>query len=97
MQELHEYKEKNGKKWKEVAEDIGITYRGLKYIIDGKRKPSKSVVKLIEVEFDSGQTCTFHSRVSETGGISESFASDLRNILNIDGTDKFGALSQEAM
>lgn len=49
MQELHEYKEKTGKTWAAVADDIGITYRGLKYIIDGKRRPSKSVVKLIKV------------------------------------------------
>lgn len=89
--------------WEAIEEKSSVTHPALgRGVIKRKEiKPLSNkqgyVVKLIEVEFDSGQTCTFHSRVSETGGISESFASDLRNILNIGRTDEFGALSQEAM
>lgn len=39
-------------------------------------------VKLIEVSFDSGQTCVFHSRVSKDGELSESLAKDTKKILD---------------
>jgi ADP-ribosylglycohydrolase len=36
------------------------------------------IVRLIEVAFDCGQTCTFHARVSKEGEVSESLAKDLK-------------------
>jgi len=35
------------------------------------------VTKLIEVLFDCGQTCIFHSRVADNGEVSESLSKDL--------------------
>jgi ADP-ribosylglycohydrolase len=39
-------------------------------------------VKLIEINFDCGQTCVFHSRVSTDGELSESLAKDTIKTLN---------------
>jgi len=38
--------------------------------------------KLIEIEFDYGQTCTFHSRISENGKVSSSIANEVRRNLS---------------
>jgi ADP-ribosylglycohydrolase len=49
-----------------------------------KRKEVKPIAredyeaKLVEIEFDCGQTCTFHSRVSKNGNVGESLASELK-------------------
>ncbi|PIZ19982.1 MAG: hypothetical protein COY50_07170 [Deltaproteobacteria bacterium CG_4_10_14_0_8_um_filter_43_12] len=41
------------------------------------------VTKLIEVAFDCGQTCIFHSRVSSNGEVSESLSKDLAKNITI--------------
>ena len=40
------------------------------------------VAKLLHVQFDSGQSCVFHSRVEKDGRVSESLAKDLEKALH---------------
>jgi hypothetical protein len=40
------------------------------------------VVKLIEIAFDCGQTCTFHSRVENNGKVVESLGQAVQSFLN---------------
>lgn len=50
-------------------------------ITDKVKKPIKNrddyVAKLISIQFDSGQSCTFHSRVQHNEKVSESLAEDI--------------------
>ena len=41
------------------------------------------VAKLIDITFDCGQTCVFHSRVQDNGKVSESLAEDIAKALNV--------------
>ncbi len=58
-------------------------------ITDKVKKPIKNrddyVAKLISVQFDSGQSCTFHSRVQHNEKVSESLAEDLAHALQDSG------------
>lgn len=53
IDKLTNYQGKTGKTWTQIASEIGLTYRGLRYILTGKRKPSKAVQKLIDNLIDS--------------------------------------------
>jgi transcriptional regulator with XRE-family HTH domain len=47
-EKLESYKKKTGKTWKQIAEEVCVTARQLRYIRSGKSKPSKAVEKLIK-------------------------------------------------
>lgn len=46
-------------------------------------RKSGYIAKLVRVKFDCGQTCTFHSRVSSSGTVSESLTAELRKSLDV--------------
>jgi len=47
-------------------------------------KKENYVAKLIEIKFQSGQTCCFHSRVNKSGVISESLLPTLIHVFNLE-------------
>ncbi|MEK6321132.1 MAG: ADP-ribosylglycohydrolase family protein [Acidobacteriota bacterium] len=59
--------------------------RGVVQNKEVKQLPRKSgyIAKLVRIKFDCGQTCTFHSRVSSSGTVSESLTSELRKSLDV--------------
>lgn len=86
--------------WEAIEEKSSVIHPALgRGIIKHKEiKPLANkqgfVAKLIEVDFDCGQSCTFHSRVSEEGGISESSAPNLGKVLNVVEVSEFDTKSK---
>ncbi len=73
--------------WDALKEDEAIVHPALgRGIIKNKRveplRRQDYKVKLIEIHFDCGQTCVFHSRVSKDGELSESIAKDTKKTLD---------------
>ena len=72
--------------WDALGEGECVVHPALgRGIIKSKRKETilreDYEVKLIEVQFDCGQTCTFHHRVARNGKLSESLSSEINRIL----------------
>lgn len=53
-----------------------------------KTKRENYVAKIIEIKFQTGQTCCFHSRVNKSGDISESLIPILMNAINLEKEEK---------
>ncbi|MEW6376635.1 MAG: ADP-ribosylglycohydrolase family protein [Thermodesulfobacteriota bacterium] len=73
--------------WDALKEGEAIMHPALgRGIIKSKRieplRREDYIVKLIEIGFECGQTCVFHSRVSKNGELSESLAQDTNKILD---------------
>ena len=73
--------------WDALKEDDAIIHPALgRGIIRGKRVESLSrggyQIKLIEIRFDCGQTCVFHSRISADGELSGSLGKDTKKALD---------------
>jgi len=69
--------------WEALGEGDRLTHPslGAGVIIRKEIKPllrDDYQVKLIGIDFDCGQTCTFHSRVSKSGAVAESLATELK-------------------
>jgi len=74
--------------WDELDEGCTIVHPTLgRGKIKGRTEKSMIrdgyVAKLIFVEFDSGQSCTFHSRVQNNEKVSESLAADIASALQL--------------
>ncbi len=72
--------------WDALEEGNSIVHPALgRGVIRSRRKGTIQregyEVKLIEVQFDCGQTCTFHHRVANDGTLSESLSKEINQIL----------------